>query len=108
MTDKQIIKVDSLDELYITQLQEQLKRKEQECEVNEDLVNEYFNKIMMLEDRNFRLKQALTKIKDIVDTCNSGVICSECPYAEECRTDTESEALGVCKLILQKFEGLNE
>ena len=32
MTDKQIIKVDSLDELYITQLQAQLKHKEQECE----------------------------------------------------------------------------
>lgn len=55
-----------------------------------------------------KYKQALMGIKNIVDTCNSGVICSECPYAEECRTDTEAEALGVCKLIQQKLEGLNE
>ena len=55
-----------------------------------------------------KYKQVLTDIKNIVDTCNSGIICSECPYSEECRTDTEAEALGVCKLIQQKFEGLDE
>lgn len=54
------------------------------------------------------LKQALNEIKDIVKTCNSGVICSECPYTEKCKTDTEAEALGVCKLIQQKLEGLDE
>lgn len=55
-----------------------------------------------------KYKQALTEIKNIVDTCNSGIICSECPYSEECRTDTEAEALGVCRLILQKCEVLDE
>jgi hypothetical protein len=55
-----------------------------------------------------KYKQALMGIKNIVDTCNSGVICSECPYAEECRTDTEAEALGVCKLIQQKLEVLGD
>lgn len=55
-----------------------------------------------------KYKQALTEIRQIVETCNSGINCSECPYTEQCRTDIEAEALGVCNLILQKFEGLNE
>lgn len=54
------------------------------------------------------LVKALTEIKDIVETCNSGINCSECPYTKECKTDTEAEALGVCKLILQKCEVLDE
>lgn len=55
-----------------------------------------------------RYEQALTEIKNIVETCNSGINCSECPYTKECKTDTEAEALGVCKLIQQKCEVLNE
>lgn len=55
-----------------------------------------------------KYKQALTEIRDIVDTCNSGINCSECPYTEECRTDIVAEALGVCKLILQKLEVLDD
>lgn len=55
-----------------------------------------------------KYKQILAEIKKIAETCILGIDCSECPYAEKCRTDIVAEALGVCKLILQKFEGLND
>lgn len=55
-----------------------------------------------------KYKQALTEIKKIVDTCNSGINCSECPYTKKCRTDIEAESLGICKLIQQKCEVLDE
>lgn len=71
------------------------KRKEQECEANEDLVNEYFNKIMILEDRNFRLKKALTEIKEIA----MGIMDDD---------SEESSAYYDAKRILQKCEVINE
>lgn len=100
-------------------LEEQMKFNKSELELSlsseikrsEFLLKE-FKKVDKQKD-NWReqaekLEQILTEIKEIADTCNSGVICSECPYTEECKTDTEAEALGVCKLIKQKCEVLDE
>lgn len=124
MTDKQIKEVFK-NGFYciepcpeIKELQAELKAKEQEVEdlkiyieSNEQQVKEVETLVMdndrLINELN-QLKQALSDIKNIVDTCNSGINCSKCPYAERCRTDIVAEALGVCKLILQKFEGLDD
>lgn len=95
-----------------------IKELKQECEdlkiyieSNEQQVKEVETLVMdndrLINELN-QLKQVLSDIKNIVETCNSGVDCSECPYTKECRTDIEAEALGVCNLILQKFEVLND
>lgn len=55
-----------------------------------------------------KLATCIEEIKEIAETCNSGVSCSACPYTKECRTDLEAEALGVCKMVLKKCEVLDD
>ena len=92
----------------------QLKRKEQECEELKKQIKIIDDETIVVEitEKQFeeyqKLKQALTEIKEIAETCNSGVSCSACPYTKECRTDLEAEALGVCKMVLKKCEVLDD
>ena len=50
----------------------------------------------------------LQEIKKLAETCLSGVDCTECPFTNECKTDYEIEALGVCQMILQKLTKAEE
>lgn len=102
MTDKQIIKVDSLDELYITQLQAQLKAKEQECEeFKEKLrtkargwanVNDQILKELAKIKENY--KQTIIEIKEIAEKKCLG-----------CTNFCNDESIRFCvtKQILQKI-----
>lgn len=57
--------------------------------------------INKLEQENAELKACLQEIKAIAEECTTCGDCSNCKYNEDCYTDLEAQALGVCRMILK-------
>lgn len=47
----------------------------------------------------YKYQHTLQEIKEIAEVCCSGIECEECPFTDNCKTD--SQALGVCRIILK-------
>lgn len=132
MTDKQII-IDGFNLEYIKELLyngqrsaittkifeeiiEKLERKEQECEELEKELRQKKMTILMNNDhylnvdqKNKKLKQTLTEIKEIAEHCIKQDICTTCDNSEKCHIeDEEIPTYDVCKLILQKISEVED
>ena len=97
--------------LYVTSIEKQLKRKEQECEglkrqhqADKGLIISTGKMNYQLIQEYDKLKNCLTEIKEIAKHCMKQDICTTCDYSEKCHIeDEEIPTYDVCKLILQKI-----
>lgn len=48
-------------------------------------------------------RQTLQEVKAIATECTTCGDCSNCKYNEDCDTDLTEQALGVCRMILEKI-----
>ena len=64
------------------------------------------NKIAKLSEDNRVLTLTLREIKEIAEVCCSEINCEECPFTDDCKTD--SQALGVCRMILKLISKAEE
>lgn len=62
-------------------------------------IAELAKKSIRITAENRRLENCMQEIKNVAEVCCSGIECEECPFTDDCKTD--SQALGVCRIILK-------
>ena len=84
---------------------ENAELKAENVRLEEDLSIACINcaNLIAKDDEIMRYKTALQEIKAIATECTTCGDCSNCKYNEDCDTDIEAQALGVCRMILEKI-----
>lgn len=81
-------------------LKEKIKEKESEIRQKRMTILMNNDHYLTVDEKNRNYKQTLQEIKAIATECTTCGDCSNCKYNEDCDTDIEEQALGVCRMIL--------
>ena len=89
----------------------ELEKLKAENKIFKETLDELFKVQYQLADNNKKLRQCLTEIKNIAETCKCHNIdgCYTCKYFDDCQVeDAEIPTRDVCKVILQKISECEE